>query len=501
MAYLARVLTRGGHVISGFTCDAAVEHCYSRDLRARSRLRQCPECVIGGIRSFPIPDVWSIDPRLHEPLEAEWFRQLTLSSVTTVQRTETASDLATDEFMAAHRTLERPVATVYANAKRWITERKLDGVLLFNGRMDLTAALRAACESLQCPYITVERSWFGHGLQLIPNECAIALGEIGRLSESFRDRPLLSEQAAYAGRIAADRFRQRNTLEWRLYNQDALNVAWPNSASAGARVLILPSSRNEFEGHPDYACGWVDHTLAVDAVLARLHVRPGNCVLRCHPNWGEPIGRNTGWRSEQHWGGWGEQRGMTVIRAADRANTYGLIGEADYVLVNGSSAGVEAGLRGRKVICVGHATYERAGFSTQIDSEDDLAQLGALSEHDPQHTARLALRYLYTHGRRFAQFVRFVRAETTLRYEYLEGADAQRLVQICKSGRLEPDDGRYGQDTEFETSIVNQMLAGEWDVLGQWQEEPPAGIKMDIARRFGLRWVDRVRGLFVRGDQ
>lgn len=500
MAYLSHLLQQGGHTVSGFTCDAAVEHCYSRDLRGRSRLRQCPECIIGGIRSFPIPDVWSVDADLQEPLEPARFRQLTLSSVTTIQRTETVEDLATPEFGAAQRTLERPVAAVYANAKRWITERELDAVLFFNGRMDLTTGLRAACEDLGRPYVTVERSWFGHGLQLIPNENCLALGEIARLSAEFSVSPLLPEQASYAGRIAADRFRQRNALEWRIYNQGAKQIHWPNPAPRGARVLILPGSRNEFEGHPDYASGWADSTYALDAVIARLGLRPEHCVVRCHPNWAEAIGINTAWRAERHWVSWAERQGMTVVRSAARVNTYGLIGDTDYVLVNGSTAGVEAALRGRKVVCVGHAAYERAGFCPHVCSEADLPLLESLSSHDPQETSRLALRYLYTYGRRFTQFVPFVRALTTMRYEYLDGADPERIVRICSSGQLEPDDVRYATDAEFETHIVSQMLAGEWDALGRWQEPLSTGPRVHIARRLGLRWVDGVRGLFARGD-
>jgi hypothetical protein len=500
MAYLSHLLQQGGHEIHGFTCDAAVQHCYSRDLRGRSRLRQCPECIIGGIRSFPIPDVWSIDSSLHESLASERFTRLTMSSVTTVQRTEAPEDLRTPEFLAAQRELEHPVATVYANAKRWIAERRLDAVLFFNGRMDLTTGLRAACEDLHRPYITVERSWFGHGLQLIPNENCLGLAQIRRLSEEFSSRPLLPEQAAYAGRLAADRFRQRNKLEWRIYNQGAQHIRWPNAAPRGQRVLILPGSRNEFEGHPDYVCEWKDSTHGLDAVIAYLGLRPANCVVRCHPNWAESIGLNTAWRAERHWVGWAERQGMTIIRSAERADTYGLIGDTDYVLVNGSTAGVEAARRGRRVVCVGPASYQQAGFCPHVLGPTDLPGLDPLVTREPAETSRLALRYLHTYGRRFTQYVPFVRALTTLQYEYFEGADPERIVRICNSGILEPDDALYASDTASEDIVVRQMLAGEWDELGKWQEPPRIGRRVPIARRLGLRWIDGVRGMFARGD-
>jgi hypothetical protein len=197
---------------------------------------------------------------------------------------------------------------------------------------------------------------------------------------------------------------------------------------------------------------------------------------------------------------WAEKHGMTVIRSAERANTYGLIGEADYVLVNGSSAGVEGGLMGRKIVCVGHATYERSGLCTNVFGPEDLPQLDALSDHDPVRTTRYALRYLYTHGRRFAQFVQNVRAVSTLRYEYFEGADAERIVRLCRSGRLEPDDSRYGEGDAFETRVVQRMLKGEWESLGEWQETFPTLTRMTVRRRFGLRWMDNWRQVFARGD-
>jgi hypothetical protein len=494
------ILQKGGHTISGFTCDAAVEYCYSRNLRGHSRIRQCPTCIAGGIRSFAIPNVWSIKGRLHEAIEHDRLRQMTLSSVATVLRTESASDLSTPDFLAAQRQLELPFAMVYANAKRWIAEHQLDAVVFFNGRMDLTTALRAACEDMDCKFVTLERTWFGHGLQLIPNENCLGLGEIGRLNQEFRELPLLADQAAYAGRIAADRFRQRNKLEWRLYNAGAERVNWPNAALLGRRVLILPSSRNEFEGHPDYAMDWVDYTLAFDAVLERLGIDAQDCVLRCHPNWAESIGLNTGWRSEDHWTSWAKQRGMTIIRSSDRADTYSLIGESDYVMVNGSSAGLEAALRGRKVICVGHATYEHAGFVVQLCGPEDLPRLDALGMHDMERTARMALRYVYTHGRRYAQFVQFVRALTTLSYEYYAGADPERLVRLCKSGILEPDDAQYGDNTEHETVVVNRMLAGDWDKLGEWQEPTISSPRLSVRRRFGLRWIEPLRNKLARGD-
>ena len=500
MAFLAEVLRCAGHEISGFTCDAVVSHCYSRDLRGRSKLRECPTCIVGGIRSYPVPNVWSLDRRFRQSPEGDQLGQLARSSVATVHRTEGVADIATPDFIAAQRALAGPMEVVYGNARRWIESRRLDAVLFFNGRMDLTAALRAACHDLQIPYITVERSWFGSGLMLIPNQNCLGLGEIGRLSREFAGKPLLADQAAYAGRIAADRFRQRNVFEWRLYNAGAVDANWPNSAPKGARVLILPSSRNEFEGHPDYVTEWPDYTDAMAAALRRFGLSPRHCVVRCHPNWAERIGAKTGWRSERHYSEWARALGMTVIGSTERINTYRLIAEADYVIVNGSSTGVEAGLLGKKVVCVAHSIYEHAGFSVHVPGPVDLEKPGLLEGHDSVETTKRALRFVYTHGRRFTQFAEFVRPLTTARYEYFVGADAGRIERMCRSGQIEPDDGRIASDTTAEDLIVARVSAGDWESLGAWRDEFADRPRLAVRRRPGFRWVDSVRNLLPRGD-
>ena len=499
LAYLAALLEGAGHEIHGFTCDAALSHCYSRDLRGRARVTHCAGCVIGGIRSFPVPRLWSVDRRVRSSLDEHRLERLTISSIATRYRTESGADLAIPELRGAQQQLSGPMEIIYGNARRWIDQRELEAVLLFNGRMDLTAALAAACEDCGIPYVSVERSWFGHGLMLIPDQNCLGLREIKRLSREFRDTPLLADQARYSGRIAADRFRQRNTLEWRLYNVNSRTGAWPGP-SGSTRVLILPSSKNEVEGHPDYQSPWPDHTEAMELLLGKLRLDPRWCVLRCHPNWSEHVGLNTGWRSERRYSEWGRKLGITVIPSSERVNTYALIEQADLVVINASSTGVEAGLRGKPVVGIGHAPYEDAGFSVHIEDDTCWGRLEELKRHDPEHSIRRALRYVYTYGRRFTQFEDYVRAQTTLRYQYLPGADASRLVRMCENRRLEPDDPASAMDDEAETSIVRLVRQGDWNTLGTWEPPRMRAGTLQVRRRFGLRWVDSVRNMLPRGD-
>ena len=500
MAWLAGLVRQAGHEIRGFSCDIGVNDCHSKELRRNAGLMHCVACTAGGIRSFDVPRVSTVRREYRAPLDLPRLEKATLSSAATRMRTEPGTDLETPEFRTSQRKMFESVETVYGSARRWIAQERLDAVLLFNGRMDLTAAVVAACEDSRIPYVSVERAWFGHGLMLIPNHNCLGLGQVQRLSREFRDRPLLAGQAQYAGQIAASRFKQQNKLEWRLYNQNAVAVDWPGAAGA-TRVLILPSSKNEFEGHPDYDTPWADHTVPMQQVLEKLNLRPEGCVIRCHPNWAEYIGRNTGWPSEKHYTDWGRKLGMRVIGAAEKANTYSLIEQADLIIVNSGSVGVESGLRGKPVVCIGHAPYEFGGFSTHIIDENSFSRLDELGRHDAEMSIRYALRYVYTHGRRFTQFVDYVRAVTTMDYEYFGGADAGRIERMCRTGLLEADDPRFATTEDAESEIVALVRDAQWDTLSQWRDEPMiAAPRMKVARRFGFRWVDTVRSHLPRGD-
>src|ERR1700676_2482828 len=115
MAYLAALLEGAGHEIHGFTCDAALRHCYSRDLRGRARITHCAGCIVGGIRSFPVPRLWSVNPSFRSSLDERRLARLTISSIATRYRTESGSDLAMPELRPAQEQLYGPMEIVYGN--------------------------------------------------------------------------------------------------------------------------------------------------------------------------------------------------------------------------------------------------------------------------------------------------------------------------------------------------------------------------------------------------
>lgn len=499
--YLSTLLKQGGHELCYMTCDAALSNCYSRALKATSRIIECPKCMIGGIRSYPVTNIQSISNRYRVELTEIERNMLAASSACTLMRTEADEDMERPEYLSLRSTLYEPVETTYGSAVRWIEENRLDGVICFNGRMEVTRAITYACEKLGVPYLTQERTWFSDGLQLIPNGNCLSLREVGRLNKQYQNIYLTSLQARRAGKLIASRFMKTNTNEWRAYNLDSMPMQWPSTAMNGPKVLILPSSRNEFQGHPERESSWPSTQQAFDSVLDELSVDKKNVVLRCHPNWGENIGRVDGALSEKYYTLWARSRGIHCIASKEKANTSDLIQECDILVVNGGSAAFEAGACGKMVVCLGPASYEHAGIAVHINSERDLGKLNDLKLHEPLNIVRKTLRYGYTMTRRFPQYVDFVRAQSPTRYHYYEGADPNRVIRQLLAGVIEADDSESAVDRDEEDKIVHMVISKHWKKLAEFEDPANSRLMLKIGRRSSLRWLDRVRDKMARGDR
>jgi hypothetical protein len=264
-------------------------------------------------------------------------------------------------------------------------------------------------------------------------------------------------------------------------------------------VLIVPGSRNEVEGHPHWAHGWPQLADGLDAVLEAIAATPADAVMRCHPNWAERIGRHTGARSEHYYGDWARQRGVHLIGSTAAASTFDLIEQADLVLVTGGTAAFEASCLGKPVVSLTPSTYRTAQIATHVTSPAELPLVRSALGPDPLRSRR-ALRYGYTHTYRFSQYVDFVRALTTTRYRYFDGADPQRLARALRGGLVEADDPALAIGSGGEDEVIDLVEARRWKEL---IEPPPSRDRrpMRIARRPGMRWIDGLRDRFPIGDR
>jgi hypothetical protein len=497
--YLSRLARGGGHATSFLSCDASVDWCYAQGLKGTPRWKECPQCVVGGVRSYLVGPVHSISG-FAVPANLRAPERLTLSSACTLLRTETDADQQSVEVLATRERLSEPVRKVYGATLAWIERDHLDAVICFNGRMELTQAVIQACRDAGIPFLTHERTWFGDGLLLTPNDNCLGLGETHRMAQIYRELPLKLSQARLAAALVAKRFSRQNDLEWRIYNRNAQSATWP-STGEGERYLVLPSSRNEFVGHPDWQSDWSNYTEALDDLMAAQNLQPNQLVVRCHPNWAESIGRATGQRSFEVYREWCQRRGVVCIGPADTASTHDLIAQTDVVVLNGGSAAIEAGALGKRVLSLGPANYARAGIAAVVNGPQDLRSGVPWPELSPRELMRLTLRFIYMSARRLPQFNDYVQPQTTTRYRYFDGADPRRLEHALREGQLLADDDAFANDQLAENAVLDAMEDQAWRELATHPRAQTALRPCNIQRRAAFRWVDGVRGLFKHGDR
>lgn len=511
--YLAQLAKKAGHEVRFLTCDGNLPTCYSQLLHERSKLRECLQCRMGGIRSYSRDGVLSLgqckpyrESNLH-PGQARLWAQ---SSASTLGRFESYHDYVGPAFDALVRRIEPAVTQAYDAAREWMIREKLDAVCLFNGRIDVTRAIFEAARSLSLPVVTHERTWFGNGIQLLPAEHCLGLQSVWRMVKDWRDKPLTKLQALKAASLVASRFLRTNVTEWRAYNLNAVKSPWP-VRRARWRFLILPSSMNEIWGHPDWTSNWQTPLKALDAVIHRLGLGSSDLVLRCHPNWSERIGKQNGRLPEEYYSNWARERGIHCIEARDRTSTMHLIEQCDAIVVASGSAALEAGVLGKMVITTSPSIYHLAGFTVNVHGPDEVhnldrvkAQLDRGADRLPlcDEVARLSLRFAYTMVWRFPQFVSYVRVRQTTKFDYFNGEDLQQFTRLFTHQALAPDDDSYdASGISGENEALSIVRARKWDQLDNPPETDERGDRMLIQRRAVYRWVDLLCRMAKVGDR
>jgi len=498
LSYLADLVREAGHAPFFLTCDSQFSMCYARALKRTFALSECPKCIIGGIRSFQRGNVDSFSVRGSGCLPAHRARNTVESSALTLLRTETRDDIKRPEVQEAIEALVPTAERAYASTRAWIEQRKLQAIVVFNGRMDATRAMIEAALDLSVPYVTMERTWFSDGLQLIPNANCLDLRHLERLNWDFSDKPLTERQAGRAARYLSARLLGRNLNEWRVYNRKATSLPWPTKGDS-PKVLILPGSRNEVDGHLDWRHDWSDFGQALDAIFETLGLDTQSAVLRCHPNWGERIGARTGELSEMFYTQWASRRRVHCIGSRERGSTNDLIAQAELVIVTGGSAAFEAGALGKPVISLSPATYLGANCCCFVTGPEMLRSLSEIWSMPAKDIARQTLRYGYTHLCRMPQYFDYVKAVKPTHYQYFPGADPERLLRMLTTGRLEADDATFAVNTSAEDCILAAIAERRWEMLFSFQEDAPHG-SLKVQRRPALRWIDAARELLPRGD-
>lgn len=497
MVFLHRQLQRLGYRTHFLTCGGALSSCASRvSLTGARQQLECLKCRAGGIHSYLTVPATSMDASVHEDLNVELGFELAHSTVCTALQIENPVDDQMSEFTAMQSALAVPVATVYANTRRWIRDNKLDVVCIFNGRMDLTRAILEACKAESVNFFTVERSWFGEGLQLLPNEGCLELGSFHKITREWRTNELTLWQALRASALMRGRLERTSSGEWRQYNLGNTE----EYAEKPIRFLFLPSSQHEWLGTPDRSNSWTHPTAGVEHLLHALHVPSTELVVRGHPGWAMKIKHYGENRANAFYRAWCKRIGATYVEPSQPIDTHSMILRADNIVLNGSSAGMEAAFRGKPVIATTPDKSTASGISVDAFSAADVAQLEMDSEgrvvhtgteFDPVAQSCCALRYIYAANYRVMQFTDQVRSTDPYTFDYADPEDLSGLKSVCTGGPLLPDDDQYQATTSTapgEEDVARAAVQLEAEVEGSFARQTQHLRPMQ--RKLTHRWLD-----------
>jgi len=499
MIYISNIMERSGHKNYFLRCNASVPYCHNRLLKGTSKAVECSKCFIGGVNTFPVKNITKIDPKNRHKLDKHLLYDIVSSSSFSLHRIETDEDCLSEEVIETQKKLHPLAEIAFGNAIDWISKNNLELVFIFNGRIDMPRAILKACEYKSIPYITFEAAYPGVALEI--NADCRSLKSLHKLTDTYKNFPLSREQAIFSAKIAAQMLAKKN-LVWRLYNIEHKKTCWPKK-NPKVKILIIPTSRHEIKDAPDWNTEWPHFLDGVEAVVGKLGANFDDCVVRCHPNWSGNIGIiKNGIKSERTYTEWAKKKGAIIIPSSSKASTNDLMKEADYVIVQCGTAGIEGALLGANVIGLSPSLYSMAAFSIQIHSPKELWKIKQTSSFNAKENIRKALRFLYAYHKRFAQYTRHIKPLSTYKNIYFSGADASNIFYAIKNNILLADDTTIAETDIDEEDIILKIMNGELnDFLSYTEDEKTLLLDEEkINRKFIFRWVDFIRKKMKAGD-
>ncbi|MEX0598633.1 MAG: hypothetical protein WD512_19275, partial [Candidatus Paceibacterota bacterium] len=464
MAFLTKLLIRDGYEVRVLHCDAEFDFCYYKLFNDKKSkfYPNCLTCNIGSLKHFVSENL--VDPISEyvnlggaDKLEiTEEDRINAVNSIANVHRIEDYNELysirESEQYEALLNAKDKMNNAFYS----WYNSRDLDGVVLFNGRMDLANSILKVCKNNNYPVVTVESSGSDRGLRIIPNENALSKVEFERLLENYIERPLTNDQLKVAITFFNGRLKRDNAFEWRQYHEDSNNDY--NWVGAGKKVLILPSSNYEFYGNYDLSDCWNNASEGFKYILEKLNIKKNNILVRFHPNWARSIAEYKGKNSINHYKRFCQDNGYKFIESESKINTQALMEDADIVIVNGGSSAIEATLMGKLVYNVFPAKFSKAKFVTNIFSKNDNVTLEKLETNLKKERIKYCLRYLYFNMRRFPQYINAIRVKSSIQNEYNFETDSKQLTHVLSTQTVGLSDIEFDVDNKKEKKFVQNLF-------------------------------------------
>jgi len=297
----------------------------------------------------------------------------------------------------------RTAAFVYEAANKLLDELKPDEVYLFNGRFLEVRPFMRLCEAKSIRFYTHERGGVLSKYMLregsIPHSLEKAAAEIEELWGNG------GPEKEQIGRKFFEDRKNRVVQGWHTFTH---NQTW-NKLPAGfdhnkMNIVLFNSSMDEYEGIAGFNSRiYKDDNDGIQKIVSSfLHDTSKHFYLRVHPNLKGL--KNTQLKQIDEIAA--NYKNLTVIRAEEDIDTYGLMDHADKVLAFGSTMGMESVYWNKPVILLGRAFYECLNCLYIPASHDDVVEMINKTDLLPfnQHEALKYGYWLLSFGKPFNHY-------------------------------------------------------------------------------------------------
>jgi hypothetical protein len=334
------------------------------------------------VRGLDLPDVGRFFDAAAPDLEALRFEGFdvgmgVISSLISLTRD---ADFDRSHHAALMLALARDSITIFRLTQELARIHGSDTIVLFNGRVAPTRAIRRASEKMGLRYIVHERGSSRGKYALFDRATSHQPAAIRRWVDDWWK---VGENPEASGRAFLDRRRRSVATSWYSFTgrQEAGQVP---PRDARKRVTFFTSSDDELiaigdELPPDTP--FCDQGYAIRSIGQACRDRGFEFIVRFHPN--TP--------PKQHGLiGIANAVASQVVEPASNVDTYALMDSSDLVFTQNSTAGIEAAAAGKPVFYAGRNVFEHCRSVRRIMTNGDLAS--ALDDDHPTDPAD-AIRY------------------------------------------------------------------------------------------------------------
>ena len=288
MEYLARGLSQLGHETFYLICQGGLLSCNNSlgNSNIFNRKLNCLTCHNMGLASYGSGEV-KIIPSKREATEI--YNEI--HDIEVGVRSSLISSMKINfEF---NKVSDHPEFNNLRNASyaqfhglcSQIAQLKIDKLIIFNGRLDFTAAAVGAAKKMGIDFHTVERSWLGYGLNITHQGVPLDLAPYRQVIKSNLGTELTEQQQRLSKLTLSRRVTKQSNGEFQQFN-----LSNSGSPRKNADLLYCPSSLFERALHKDLAPHFSDVYALIEEIAKHLGIKFSQVTVRAHPS-----GKGMGW--------------------------------------------------------------------------------------------------------------------------------------------------------------------------------------------------------------